>query len=111
MQVQTQPKPVKLSNETIQSLAIGKIFKDNTGPINSLDFSDSGKLLVTSSDDESLNLYDTEAGSRLKFCFSKKYGCDLVRFTHANSCVLVASKVTKLKILIFRMDGMILFVI
>jgi len=70
----------------------GKVFKENTKPINSMDFSDNGELLITASDDESLRLYNCVEGEAERMLYSKKYGVDLVRFTHHNNSVICASK-------------------
>eukprot|EP00026_Physarum_polycephalum_P012220 Phypoly_transcript_12505.p1 GENE.Phypoly_transcript_12505~~Phypoly_transcript_12505.p1 ORF type:complete len:341 (+),score=32.28 Phypoly_transcript_12505:94-1023(+) len=71
---------------------MGKVFKDNTSKINSVDFFNDGDLLVTSSDDESVHVYNTGSGEMQKVILSKKYGVDLVRFTHTNNAVICASK-------------------
>ncbi|EFA83078.1 hypothetical protein PPL_03866 [Heterostelium album PN500] len=70
---------MKITDVSISSMGIGKLFKeDNTAPINSMDFYKDGTLLVTASDDESIHF--------------KKYGVDLIRFTHHNNAILCASK-------------------
>lgn len=95
-----------------------------TAKINALDFYSDGELLVTSSDDESIHVYNTTSGEYVffspifllpfsfplhflisiavfvylaifrmqKVILSKKYGVDMVRFTHANNAVICASK-------------------
>ena len=60
--------------------------------INGMDYDESGRLLVTSSDDETLRLYNTDTATSGKVLFSKKYGIDLVRFTHSADAVICASK-------------------
>ena len=60
--------------------------------INAMDYDATGTLLVTSSDDETLRLYSTETATSRKVLFSKKYGIDLVRFTHSQEAVICASK-------------------
>ena len=57
-----------------------------------MDYDETGTLLVTSSDDETLRLYSTETATSRKVLFSKKYGIDLVRFTHSPEAVICASK-------------------
>jgi len=71
---------------------MAKVFKDNELRINSLDFFKDGEFLITSSDDESVNLYNCLEGKKKKVIFSKKYGVDLVRFTHHPNAVICASK-------------------
>eukprot|EP01047_Picozoa_sp_COSAG01_P051764 COSAG01_NODE_5375_length_4299_cov_5.663095_1_plen_297_part_00 len=81
-----------LSDDTLKRMSIGRVFKDTTADINSVDFSRDGELLVTSSDDESVHLYSCAKGKKQKTVHSKKYGVDLVRFTHHTSAVVCASK-------------------
>jgi len=45
-----------------QSFQMAKVFSENTGIVHSMDFSDDGKMLVTSSDDDSINLYNCTDG-------------------------------------------------
>ncbi len=43
-------------------------------------------------EDFSVSLYDLERGDKVNTYFSKRYGVDLVKFTHHNKCILAASK-------------------
>jgi len=70
----------------------GKVFQDSQKRINALDFYHDGTLLVTSSDDESLSVYNAMEGTKTKTVFSKKYGIDLIRFTHHSNAIVCASK-------------------
>jgi COMPASS component SWD2 len=83
---------LKLSQSLLKSFQCGRVFKDNTKEINSMDFSSDGQFLVTASNDESIHLYNVQKGALQKEIFSKKYGVDLVRFAHHNSTVICASK-------------------
>lgn len=83
---------MRITPDVLENMGRGKIFKDNKAKINALDFYRTGEFLVTSSDDESVNLYDTTTGKRQKILFSKKYGVDLIRFTHHKNAVICASK-------------------
>jgi len=76
----------------VHSMAMGKVFKDNASKINSIDFYHDGELLVSSSDDESVHVYNTGSGEMQKVVLSKKYGVDQIRFTHAKDAVICASK-------------------
>ena len=60
--------------------------------INSVDISHDGKYLVAGCDDFSVSLFDLERGERVNTYYSKRYGVDLVKFTHHNKCILAASK-------------------
>ncbi|MNE65628.1 hypothetical protein D3C80_1611250 [compost metagenome] len=57
-----------------------------------MDFSNDGKFLVTSSDDETIHVYDCLNGQMTKEIHSKKYGADHIKFTHDNESVLFASR-------------------
>ncbi|KAI9777843.1 MAG: member of Set1p complex, histone methyl transferase [Geoglossum umbratile] len=59
--------------------------------ITSLDFDDTGELLVAACSDETIQLYNCKEGKLSKALPSKKYGAHLARFTHSSSCVLYAS--------------------
>jgi COMPASS component SWD2 len=83
---------MKLTDEVVKSMAMGKVFKDNANKINAMDFYKDGELLVTSGDDESVHVYNTNTGEMQKVVYSKKYGVDLIRFTHNNNAVICASK-------------------
>jgi COMPASS component SWD2 len=90
--MQDPSKMVRLNPRLIECMSMAKVFKDNTGRINALDFYKDGELLITSSDDESMNLYNCTEGKKKKVVYSKKYGVDLVRFTHHQNAVICASK-------------------
>eukprot|EP00741_Cyanophora_paradoxa_P016480 tig00020920_g15911.t1 len=81
-----------ITEGVVSSMQMAKVFKDNTARINSIDFSSNGEFLITASDDESLHLYNMNSGTQQKVLFSKKYGVELTRFTHAPSAVICASK-------------------
>lgn len=54
--------PLSLSLSLISTFKPSKVFKDNTRPISSLSFDDSGELCVTSSSDESIHIYNCRQG-------------------------------------------------
>ena len=55
-----------------------------------------GLRLITSGEDDQMVLYDCEKGVERQVIRSQKYGCDLVRFTHApNTIVYASNKDTK----------------
>ena len=49
---------MNLNRHVLSGMKVGKLFKDNEGPINSCDFFHDGKHLVSTSDDDSIRLYD-----------------------------------------------------
>ena len=53
---------MKLDEKVWRSYQISKVFRENTNKINALDYSSSGELLITSSDDDSIVIYDCEEG-------------------------------------------------
>ena len=57
-----------------------------------MDISHDGKYLVAGCEDFSVSLYDLERGEKVNTYYSKRYGVDLVKFTHHNKCILAASK-------------------
>eukprot|EP01102_Stenamoeba_stenopodia_P019490 TRINITY_DN7377_c0_g1_i1.p1 TRINITY_DN7377_c0_g1~~TRINITY_DN7377_c0_g1_i1.p1 ORF type:complete len:325 (+),score=43.44 TRINITY_DN7377_c0_g1_i1:275-1249(+) len=83
---------MRITDDAVKSMALARVFRDNTNKINSLDFHQDGELLVTASDDESVHLYSANDGLLQKTVYSKKYGVDLIRFTHTPSAVICASK-------------------
>lgn len=85
-------RALELKDTTIQSLAIGAVFKDYTGRITSLDFHRTEDLLVTAAEDQSIRLYNTATAEMVKTIHSRKYGVELVAFTHHPSSVIYSSK-------------------
>jgi COMPASS component SWD2 len=85
-------QPLRLSSNVIKSLQMGRVLKNNSKEINSIDFSRDGDWLVTASDDESIHIINCGKGTGDKELLSKKYGVNLIRFTHHNSSVIYASK-------------------
>ncbi|KAL6770014.1 hypothetical protein ACKKBG_A33260 [Auxenochlorella protothecoides x Auxenochlorella symbiontica] len=82
---------MEITPEVLSSFGIGKVFKESTDRINSLDFHRTHDLLVTGGDDDAIRLYDTETGTALQALLSKKYGVKSVCFTHDPSSVIYSS--------------------
>lgn len=82
---------MKLIESVVNTFKPAKIFRENTERINSIDFSTNGETLITSSDDDSIVIYDCEKGSTKKTLNSKKYGVDLVHYTHAANTAIHSS--------------------
>ncbi len=55
-----------LSDSVVKSMAVGKVFKDgaDAASVTCADYYHNGKYLVTSSDDNSVRLYDAVSGTR-----------------------------------------------
>jgi WD40 repeat protein len=54
---------LKLSEAVVKTFRNARVFHENTDRINALDFSANGETLITSSDDDSIVIYDCQAGS------------------------------------------------
>ena len=53
---------MKLTEQVIKNFRSAKTFRENTLRINSVDFSVQGDTLISSSDDESIVIYDCQSG-------------------------------------------------
>lgn len=82
---------MKLVDEVIRSFKVAKIFRENSDKINNIDFSASGEALISCSEDDQIVIYDCEKGTLTKTINSKKYGVDLVHFTHAKQTAIHSS--------------------
>ncbi|CAG0883249.1 unnamed protein product [Cyprideis torosa] len=80
-----------LTETVMQGFKLAKVFRDNHERINCIDFAEDGELLVTSSDDDQINIYDCVKGVHKRCVNSKKYGVDLIHFTHARNTAIHAS--------------------
>lgn len=85
------PTAMRLDEGAVRGLGLGKVFRENSARINSLHFSADGQLLISGSDDDSIVIYDCQSGTRKRQVNSKKYGVDLIRFTHAPNTAIHAS--------------------
>lgn len=54
---------MRLIDNVVRSFKVAKVFRENTDRINSIDFSQNGETLISSSDDESIVIYDCERGT------------------------------------------------
>lgn len=85
---------MKLVDQVVRSFRVAKVFRENTDKINSIDFSPSGETLISCSEDDQIVIYDCEKGTQARTVNSKKYGVDLIHFTHAkNTAVHSSTKV------------------
>lgn len=88
------PGDMKLVDHVVKSFRVAKVFRENTDRINSIDFSPNGETLISSSDDDSIVIYDCEKGTHKRTLNSKKYGVDLIHYTHAaNTAIHSSTKV------------------
>ena len=54
---------MKLTDIVVQNLRVAKVFRENTDRINNIDFSTNGDTLISSSDDDSIVIYDCQNGT------------------------------------------------
>jgi len=59
---------MKLTEGVIRNFLVAKIFRENTDRINSLDYSSNGETLISSSDDDSIIIYDCQNGTWVDRC-------------------------------------------
>lgn len=69
-----------------------RTFKDNSDTINGLSFSDSGDFVITSSNDDSLTLYDLIEGRKQRKVIFQKTGIFDVKFLHTANNVILAGR-------------------
>lgn len=75
---------MKLTDSVIRGFKVAKVFRENQDKINSIDFSSNGEKLISCSFDDQIVLYDCEKGTQTRTVNSKKYGVDLIHFTHSS---------------------------
>lgn len=101
---------MKLTDEVFRSFRVAKVFRENTDRVNCLDFSANGDTMISSSNDDSIVIYCCVEGRCALFrphlhltktisiprrpkrtLYSKKYGCDLLQYTHAPNTIVYSS--------------------
>ncbi|KAK9752617.1 WD domain, G-beta repeat [Popillia japonica] len=82
---------MKLVENVVRSFRVAKVFRENTDKINSIDFSPNGETLISCSEDDQIVIYDCEKGTQVRTVNSKKYGVDLIHFTHAKNTAIHSS--------------------
>lgn len=81
---------IKLIDELTRSLKVVKVFRRNADQIKAIDFSFNGEQLMTSREDDSVSVFHCKLGIETALFNSRKYGVDLIRFTH-DSCRAIHS--------------------
>merc|ERR1712232_569092 len=85
---------VTLTDSLIQSLAVGKVYRDHKGSVTGLDFTHDGLHLVTGGEDNNVFVYSCDKAERGRHLRCEKYGVRLLRFLHNDKdCVIAASRV------------------
>lgn len=82
---------MKLVDHVVRSFKVAKVFRENSDKINSIDFSPNGETLISCSEDDQIVIYDCEKGTQERTVNSKKYGVDLIHFTHAKNTAIHSS--------------------
>lgn len=72
---------VNLSNKLVASLDVAKVYESKS-KINCISFDDTGTVCVTTSEDDSIHIYDCVDGNETNCIYSKKYGIDVCKFGH-----------------------------
>ncbi|GAA5838039.1 hypothetical protein JCM5353_003377 [Sporobolomyces roseus] len=88
------PQSVPLSPNIMRSFKTAKVFKKHAEEgksYTSMGFDNKGEHLITSGEDETMQLFDVRSGKHVKQLYSKKYGVHLARFTHKSSTIIYAS--------------------
>ena len=76
---------MNLTNRVLWSFRVAKAFHENSDKINCFDFSPNREMVISSN---SIVLYDCQEGKPKRTPYSKKYGVDLIRYTHAANTVV-----------------------
>ncbi|GAA6010991.1 hypothetical protein JCM10207_005460 [Rhodosporidiobolus poonsookiae] len=88
------PPSAALSPPILNAFKPAKVFRnhnENGKMFTSLSFDHRGEMLITSGEDETMQLFDVRSGKWVKQLYSKKYGVGLARFTHKSSTIVHAS--------------------
>lgn len=80
-----------MSLESLKSFQ-SRLYRENTDQINGLSFNNDGNLMVTSSNDDSLVVYDLLNGKKQRKVNFPKSGCHDVRYLHTSNDVILATK-------------------
>ena len=60
---------MKLTDSVVRSFRVSKLFRENTERINNVDFSTNGETLISSSEDDSIVIYDCQNGTCVDFLY------------------------------------------
>lgn len=82
---------IKLVDQLVRDFKVVKVFRDDTDQIKAINFSANGDKLISCSEDDKVVIYDCENGIQKVILNSKKYGVDLIQFTHDNNTAIHSS--------------------
>ena len=54
---------MKLTDTVVRNFRVAKVFRENQDKINSIDYASNGETLISSSDDDSIVIYDCQNGT------------------------------------------------
>ncbi|CAL8353580.1 WD repeat-containing protein 82 isoform X2 [Gadus morhua] len=80
---------MKITDSVLRSFRVARTYQENSGKVNCVDYSPDGESAISSSDDDSIVLYDIREGKPNRTLYSKKYGVDLIRFSHRDTSTAV----------------------
>ncbi|XP_068599103.1 twinfilin-2-like [Brachionichthys hirsutus] len=76
---------MKITDSVLRSFRVARTYRENSKKVNCVDFSSNGENAISSSDDDCIVLYDIRDGKPKRTLYSKKYGADLIRYTHGDA--------------------------
>ena len=82
----------RYTNEIIKSFKTCEILKNHELAINSIDFSPDGLTILTSSEDNTISIFDVDQKKISRSLVNKTYGCNKAIFTHNSKAILCAGK-------------------
>ncbi|XP_042360036.1 uncharacterized protein LOC121955996 [Plectropomus leopardus] len=82
---------MKITDSVLRSFRVARTYRENSQKVNCVDFSPNGENAISSSDDDCIVLYDIREGKPKRTLYSKKYGVDLIRYTHGDTQTVVYS--------------------
>lgn len=82
---------IQLVDEIVRSFKVAKVFREDPEKIKSIDFSSNGCMLISCTEDDKIVIYDCKNGEQMAILNSKKYGVDLIHFTHERIAAIHSS--------------------
>uniref|UniRef100_A0A3P8QN08 Anaphase-promoting complex subunit 4 WD40 domain-containing protein n=1 Tax=Astatotilapia calliptera TaxID=8154 RepID=A0A3P8QN08_ASTCA len=82
---------MKITDGVLRCFRVARTHRKNEEKVNCVDYSPNGENVITSSDDDRILLYDMRDGKCKSNLFSKKYGVDLIRYTHGDTNTVIYS--------------------
>ncbi|XP_077429524.1 WD repeat-containing protein 82-like [Vanacampus margaritifer] len=80
-----------ITDSVLRSFRIARTYQENNEKVNCVVYSPDGENAISTSNDDSIVLYDMTIGRPVQRVHSKKYGADLIRYTHEDSHKVIYS--------------------